>query len=111
MGTYYIPRDVKGETRFFKIFSVKALIYTIVAAIPGLVFKTIFDAIGIKYAGLIILGLCCVSGFVIGTFKLPKNSLFQICKICGGEKIDDIIRRAIAFRKNKKIYVNGKENK
>lgn len=110
MGTYYIPRDVKGETRFFKIFSVKALIYTVCFALVGLIFKTIIDMLGIPYAGLIILVAFALFGFVIGTFKLPNNNLFKICKVCGGEKIDEILKRAIAFKKTRKIYVNGKEN-
>ena len=28
MGTYYIPRNLKGESRILLIFSVKGLIYT-----------------------------------------------------------------------------------
>lgn len=110
MGTYYIPRDVKGETRFFKIFSVKALLYTVGFAFVGLILKTFIDMLGVPYAGLIILIVFALFGFVIGTFKLPNNNLFKICKVCGGEKIDEILKRAIMFKKERKIYVNGKGN-
>ena len=43
MGTYYIPRNVKGETRILYIFTIKALITTIAGAIIGLLFYFIFS--------------------------------------------------------------------
>lgn len=111
MGTYYIPRNVKGETRLFKIFSVKALIYTIICAIPGVVINVILTALGIKYVGLIFIVLFAFVGFFIGTFKMPGISIAPIFKICAGEKIDEIIMRAIRFKKEKKIYVYGRDIK
>ena len=33
MGTYYIPRNYKGETRFLYIFTVKSLITTAIGAV------------------------------------------------------------------------------
>ena len=38
MGSYYIPRDLGGETRIFLIFSVKSLITTAIGAFVGLIF-------------------------------------------------------------------------
>ena len=38
MGTYNLPRNVKGENRILFIFSTKSLIYTVVAAGIGLIF-------------------------------------------------------------------------
>ena len=38
MGTYYIPRNVKGESRILMVFSVKGLIYTAIGAAIGLLF-------------------------------------------------------------------------
>ena len=44
-------------------------------------------------------------GFIVGTFKMPNLSRFEITKATGGEDIDDVIKRIIKFkiRKNK-IY-------
>lgn len=111
MGTYYIPRNVKGETRLFKIFSVKALIYTIICAIPGVVINVVLTSLGIKYVGLIFIVLFAFIGFFIGTFKMPGINIAPIFKICAGEKIDEIIMRAIRFKKEKKIYVYGRDIK
>lgn len=109
MGTYYIPRNVKGETRLFKIFSVKALIYTIVCAIPGILLNVILSMLGIHYVGLGFIALFALIGFCVGTFKIPNVNIAPIFKICAGEKIDDIIMRAIKFKQEKKIYVYGRE--
>ena len=43
MGTYYIPRNLRGETRIFYIFTVKSLISTVCGAIVGLIFLLIFS--------------------------------------------------------------------
>ena len=42
MGTYNVPRNVKGEGRILFIFSTKSLIYTVVGAGIGLIFYIIF---------------------------------------------------------------------
>ena len=42
MGTYYIPRNYKGETRLLYIFSIKSLITTALGGVIGLVFFLIF---------------------------------------------------------------------
>ncbi len=112
MGTYYIPRNVKGETRLFKIFSIKALGYTIAFAIPGLILNLLISALGIKYVGIVIMVIFALIGFIIGTFKIPNLTFAPIFKICAGENIDDIILRYIKFKtKDRKIYVYGKEKK
>ena len=43
MGTYYIPRNVKGETRILYIFTIKALITTGAGAMIGVIFYFIFS--------------------------------------------------------------------
>ena len=113
MGTYFIPRNTKGETRLFKIFSVKALIYTVVMAIPGLLLKVlIFNTLGFALAGWIVVGVFGLIGFIVGTFKIPNLTFAPLFKICAGENIDDIILRYIKFRsKDRKIYIYGKEKK
>ena len=55
--------------------------------------------------GLIVVAIFGVIGFCIGTFKVPNIGAFKFTKKVGGENIDDIIVRAIKFKRaNKKIY-------
>lgn len=49
-------------------------------------------------------------GFSIGTFKIPEINFLKFTKTVGGENIDDVIKRAIKFKKNgSKIYLYTKE--
>lgn len=110
-GPYYIPRsDVKGEGRILFIFSTKALIYTVVGGLIGLIFFYIFSAVNLTVIGIIILVILALLGFSIGTFKIPDSQGLELTRKAGGEKIDDIILRYIKFKKNKnKIYVYTEE--
>ena len=112
MGTYNLPRNVKGEGRILFIFSTKALIYTFIGAAIGLIFYLIFNLIGLSFVGVIIICILGLIGFVIGTFKMPDSTAFEITKKTGGENIDDVIRRFVKFKMQKnKIYVYKKDNK
>ena len=112
MGTYGIPRNVKGEGRILFIFSTKALIYTAIGATIGFVFFYILKFIKLGLIGIILMGIFALLGFCIGTFKMPNNSSIGLAKKTGGENIDDVINRAIKFKINKnKIYVYTKEEK
>ena len=106
MGTYNLPRNVKGEGRILFVFSSKALIYTTIGAGIGLFIYFITKMLGVGIIGIIstiVLGLC---GFIIGTFKMPNAAAFQITKKTGGESLDDILKRWIKFKlKNNRIYV------
>lgn len=105
MGTYYIPRNVKGEGRILIIFSVKALLYTGIGALIGIVFYFIFNSIGYPIIGLVITGILGLIGFVLGTLKMPDTTAFVITQKTGGENLDSIIVKWIKFKKNKaKIY-------
>lgn len=113
MGTYNIPRNVKGEGRILFVFSIKSFIYTAITGGIGFLFALIFFSMGMRVAGLIIVGIFAFIGFVIGAFKIPEGSAMEISRKVGGENIDDVIKRAIAFKQNgKKIYVykEGKAN-
>lgn len=111
MGTYNLPRNVKGENRILFIFSTKSLIYTVVAAGIGLIFYFIFKLINMTMVGIAIVALFALLGFGIGTIKVPEIAKFEFTKKTGGENIDDIIKRAIKFKaKGKKIYVYKEEN-
>lgn len=102
MGTYNIPRNVKGEGRILFIFSGKSLIYTMIGGVLGLPLYFICSALRLTMVGLILVGLFALIGFAIGTFKIPSISILKFTKKVGGENIDDIIKRAIMFRKKRK---------
>ncbi len=110
MGTYNLPRNVKGENRILFIFSTKSLIYTVVAAGVGLLFYFIFSMLKMTMVGIVIVALFALIGFGIGTLKVPEIAKFEFSKKTGGENIDDVIRRAIKFKtKGKRIYVYKEE--
>lgn len=110
MGTYLIPRDLKGEGRILTIFSYKALAYTVVGLVIGYVFYFIFNLISLKTLGIIIMAIFALIGFCIGTFKMPNTKTFEITKKTGGEKIDDVLLRFFKFKmKKNRIYIYTKE--
>lgn len=105
MGTYYIPRNLKGETRILYIFTVKSLISTVIGGIIGLIFYLIFGAMGIGNVGIITMVVFALIGFIIGAVKIPTVAGLPFTKKIGGEPLSEIIRRYINFRMNKKMYV------
>lgn len=110
MGTYNLPRNVKGEGRILFIFSTKSLVTTCIGVAIGLPFYMIFNFIGLKLIGIIIALIFGLIGYAIGMFKIPDTNGFELTRKTGGENIDDIIIRYIKFKKNnKKIYVYTKE--
>ena len=111
MGTYYIPRNVKGETRILYIFSVKSLITTVIGGAVGLLFYLIFAILGLDAIGWIAVGLFALIGFAVGAVKIPTVAGLPISKKIGGESIDQIILRYFKFKKNRKVYVYTKEEK
>ena len=112
MGTYNLPRNVKGEGRILFIFSTKGLITTCIGIGVGLVFYLIFGLLKLKTVGLIITLVCALIGYAIGMLKVPNTNGMEITKKTGGENIDDVIMRYIKFKTNKKkYYVYTKEEK
>ena len=110
MGTYNLPRDVKGEGRILFVFSAKALVYTAVGGACGLPLYLIFSILSMNVVGLICIAILGLVGFVIGTFKVPDTSNFKITQKTGGENIDAVIKRAIKFKMQKnRIYVYENE--
>lgn len=113
MGTYNLPRNVKGEGRILFVFTGKSFLYAIIAGGVGLLFYFIFSMVNLKMVGIVITVLFALIGFAIGTFKMPEISGLGFTKKVGGENLDDIIKRAIMFKtKGSKIYVykEGKNN-
>lgn len=106
MNVYEIPRNTKGEGRIIFIFSTKGFFWTLGGVIIGLIFKFIFNLIGLNILGVIFIILFGVSGFIIGTCKVPETNAFEITKKTGGENIDDVIKRFFKFKMSKgKIYL------
>ena len=112
MGTYNLPRNVKGEGRILFVFTGKSMLYTVAAGGFGLIFYYIFSLFKANVIGLGITVTFAVIGFLIGTLKVPNIDKFEFTKKTGGENIDDIIKRAIRFKlKGKKIYIYKEEEK
>lgn len=104
MGTYYIPRNYKGETRLLYIFSIKSMITTVLGALVGFVFYLIFSMVNLRMVGIVILAIFAVIGYCIGALKIPTIVGLPVTKKIGGESISDIIIRYIKFKKNRKVY-------
>ena len=114
MGTYNVPRNVKGEGRILFIFSTKALIYSGAGALAGGLFYIIFSLLHLTIVGIIMVILFAILGFVIGTFKVHNLKRFEKKKKTAGENIDDVIKRGIKFKMKKDkyyIYDTKEENK
>ena len=112
MGTYNLPRNVKGEGRILFIFSTKGLITTCVGGIIGLIFYFIFLYLKMKTIGIIITLIFAAIGYAIGMLKVPNTNGMEITRKTGGENIDDVIMRYSKFKTNKKkYYVYNKEEK
>ena len=110
MGTYNLPRNIRGEGRILFIFSTKSLITTCVGGAVGLIFYFIFKIFNLTMVGIVITLIFALIGYAIGMFKIPDTNGLEITRKTGGENIDDIIMRYIKFKKNnKKIYVYTKE--
>lgn len=106
MGTYNLPRNVKGEGRILFIFTPKSMIYTVIGIAIGLVFYLIFSVLGLKILGVVFVVLFALIGYGIAMLKVPSMGISQTSKKVAGENIDDVIKRAIMFkRKRNRIYI------
>lgn len=104
MGTYYIPRNVKGETRILYIFTIKALITTIAGTMIGLLFLFIFSMVGLKVVGIVITVILALLGYGIGMIKIPTLAGLPVTKKIGGDPLSEIILKFFKFKKNRKKY-------
>ena len=111
MGTYYIPRNYKGETRILYIFTVKSLITTAIGAGVGALLFALFSSLKMKLPGLIAMAVCAAIGWAVGALKIPTIVAIPITKKIGGEPLGEIIFRYIKFKKSRKIYTYTKEEK
>ena len=101
MGTYYIPRNYRGESRILYIFTVKSLITTAIGGMLGMLFFVLFKAMNLTMVGVIIMAFFALIGYI------------PITKKIGGEPVGEIIMRYIKFKESRKIYtyVDTKEEK
>lgn len=105
MRTYYIPRNLKGETRILTIFTTKGLIYTAIGLFVGLPLFFLAKAISGKTLVCAIIILITSSiGYIIGSFKVPDNKTIKLFKNIGGENIDEVIKRYLQFKGKLKIF-------
>ena len=104
MGTYYIPRDYKGESRILYIFSVKSLLTTALGAGVGAIFLWIFSMLALKKVGIILMAIFAIVGYIVGAVKIPTIVSIPVTKKIGGEPISEIIIRYIKFKKTRKMY-------
>ena len=112
MGTYNVPRNVKGEGRILYIFSTKSLMFMGASAVIAIPMYLIFTSIFSQLVGIIAAGIILFIAFSIATFKIPELGAFKVTRNIGGQKIDDIIVRAYKFRKKgNRLYIYTKEEK
>lgn len=109
MGTYYIPRNYKGETRILYIFTIKSLITTVVGVGIGFLFYGLFNLMMLKSVGIGFLIFFGLVGWGIGAIKIPTIAGLPVTKKIGGEPLSEIILRYIKFKRNRKIYTYTKE--
>ena len=110
MGTYYIPRNYRGETRFLYIFTIKSLISSAIGAGFGFIFFMIFRSMDMTAIGLAIMAFFGLIGYVIGAVKIPTIVAIPITKKIGGEPIYEIALRYFKFKKKRKLYIYTKES-
>ena len=105
MGTYYIPRNYRGETRILYIFTIKSLISTAIGASVGAVFLLIFRALNMMPIGLGVMAFFALIGFIAGAIKIPTIVAIPVTKKIGGEPIYEIVLRYFKFKKKRKLYI------
>ena len=77
-NTYFVPRNVKGESRILYIFTIKSFIFTLVFGIVGLVvWSLISNLLGIDnlVATVVCIGAFAGVGYLIGSLKIPDSPI------------------------------------
>lgn len=112
-GSYYVPRNVKGEGRILYIFTLKSFAVTLAFGLVGLFVNfivTMFADISI-FTTLIIVGIFAAIGYGLATFSIPDVPAMGPFRKAGGENIGVIILRALSFKRKKKIYLYNYKRK
>ncbi len=101
--------------RILYIFTTKSLIYSAIGGAFGLIFYYIFAKIlGMTAIGILFALAFATLGYGIATLKVPDSNRFEILRKTGGEKIDEVIIRAIKFKaRGKRVFIQKtkEENK
>lgn len=103
--TYTVPRNVRGESRIFYIFTIKSFIATAIGGFIGFLISSVFSAFGLKTIAWVIIGICGLLGFGIGTLTIPDSKVVGKLRKAGGEPLSSILFRTITFGRKKKIYI------
>lgn len=107
-NSYFVPRNVKGESRILYIFTMKSFVFTLAFGVVGFLIWTIISSllsIDNLVAMIICIAIFAAIGYVIGALKIPDSPLMGVFRKAGGEYLSDIISRAITFKGRKKIYI------
>lgn len=112
-GSYYVPRSVKGESRILYIFSVKALIVTLIFALLGfVVYRLIATVIDIALIpGIIIIVVFGAIGYALTSLTIPDIPQMGVLRKAGGENIGNMLVRLFTFKRKKKLYLYGYKRK
>lgn len=105
MGTHLIPREIDGDARILLIFTPKGFVWTLVGVGIGAFFYTMCNSLGASVVGWVLLGLCAAAGFVIGQVKIPDSTAFSLFKKVGGDYVQTVITKYLAFKRNRKLYI------
>ena len=112
MGSYWIPNNkLKGEGRILYIFTFKSLIASGIGAAIGFIIYSVLASVGMKKEGFIVLAICAAIGYGVVTLKVPEGNGSKLSKNVGGDTLDEIIKRYIVFKQNRKIYSYSVERK
>ena len=106
MGTYNLPRNVKGEGRILFIFTPKSLLFAVIGVAIGLVFYVLFSLMNLNVVGIIFIIVFALIGYGIAMLKVPNIGISKTSKVVAGQNMDDVIKRAILFKKiSIRLYV------
>lgn len=106
-GSYYVPRNVKGEGRILYIFTLKSFAVTLAFGLVGALVYFIlssFIEMGIVTA-IIIVAIFAGIGFALAEVKIPDIPAMGQLRKAGGENIGAMLLRAMFFKRKKKIYL------
>ena len=60
----------------------------------------------LNFVGIILIAVFALIGYAVAMLKVPNIGILKASKVVAGENLDDVIKRAILFkRKKNKIYV------
>lgn len=100
--TFEIPEELReSKETWFKVFTTKSLISTLVFATIGYVVKLFFDICGASLFGWVVFGLFALTGFLLFTIRLPGSATLGGGRLYLAQKL----WRWFLHRKNKAVYL------